>query len=166
MKVSLIVAVSENGVIGKDNDLAWHLPKDMNFFKETTKHHFVIMGRKNYESIPEKYRPLPNRTNVVVTRNNTFTADNCIVTNSIENAIQIARKAGDNEPFIIGGGQIYQQAIVLADRIELTKIFKSFDGDVFFPKIDPKLWHLDKEEHFEHPEFKYAYQTYIKKTIK
>ena len=138
MKVSLIVAVSENGVIGKDNDLAWHLPKDMNFFKETTENHFVIMGRRNYESIPEKYRPLPNRTNIVVTRNKMFTAENCIVTNSIENAIEMAKKAGDNEPFIIGGGQIYKLALEnnLVDFIYLTRVHATIDGDTFFEDLD------------------------------
>lgn len=159
MKVSLIVAVSENGVIGKDNDLAWHLPKDMNFFKETTKHHFVIMGRKNYESIPEKYRPLPNRTNVVVTRNNTFTADNCIVTNSIENAIQIARKAGDNEPFIIGGGQIYKLALEnnLVDFIYLTRVHAKIDGDTFFEDLDNKWQKVKSEKHYKDNKHSYDF---------
>ena len=167
MKVSLIVAVSENGVIGKDNDLAWHLPKDMNFFKETTKHHFVIMGRKNYESIPEKYRPLPNRTNVVVTRNNTFTADNCIVTNSIENAIQIARKAGDNEPFIIGGGQIYKLALEknLVDKIYLTRIHANLNGDTFFPKLDKSWKILSQKKYFKDENHKYNFSFIVLEKI-
>ena len=89
--VSLIVAVSENKVIGKDNDLAWVLPLDLKYFKDTTKDHFVIMGRKNFESIPEKYRPLPNRTNVIVTRNKDYKSNNCIVVNSIEKALELAK---------------------------------------------------------------------------
>ena len=92
MKVSLIVAVSENGVIGKDNDLIWHLPKDMRFFKETTMGHHVIMGRKNFESIPHKYRPLPDRTNVVITRQSDYKAEGCVVVNSVEAALEIAKK--------------------------------------------------------------------------
>ena len=111
MVVSLIVAVSENKVIGKDNDLVWHLPTDMKFFKDTTKGHFVIMGRRNYESIPHKYRPLPNRTNVIVTRQDNYKAEGCLVVNSVEEAIKLAQKSGDKEPFVIGGGQIYKHAI-------------------------------------------------------
>ena len=138
MKVSLIVAVSQNGVIGKDNDLIWHLPKDMKFFKDTTLGHHVIMGRKNFESIPHKYSPLPNRTNVVITRQSNYKAEGCIVVESIEKALQIAEENGDQEPFIIGGGQIYKIAIEnkLIDKVYLTKIYHSFDGDTFFPELD------------------------------
>ena len=141
MKVSLIVAVAENGVIGKDNDLIWHLPKDMRFFKETTLGHHVIMGRKNFESIPHKYRPLPDRTNIVITRQADYRAEGCIVVNSVEAALNIAKKNGDNEPFIIGGGQIYKLALEanLVDKIYLTKINHTFDGDTFFPEIE-KEW--------------------------
>ena len=138
MKVSLIVAVSENGVIGKDNDLIWHLPKDMRFFKETTMGHHVIMGRRNFESIPHKYSPLPNRTNVVITRQADYIAKGCVVVNSVEAALEIAKQNGDSEPFIIGGGQIYKLALEakMIDKIYLTKIHHSFDGDTFFPELD------------------------------
>jgi dihydrofolate reductase len=137
MIVSLIVAVSKNGVIGKDNDLIWHLPKDMRFFKETTMGHHVIMGRKNFESIPHKYRPLANRTNIVITRQSEYKAKGCIVVNSVEAALEIAKKNGDIEPFIIGGGQIYKIALEanLVDKIYLTKVRHSFDGDTIFPKL-------------------------------
>jgi dihydrofolate reductase len=137
MIVSLIVAVSENGVIGKDNDLIWHLPKDMRFFKETTMGHHVIMGRKNFESIPHKYSPLPNRTNVVITRQSDYTAKGCVVVNSVEAAIQIVRENRDKEPFIIGGGQIYKIALEkkLIAKIYLTKVHHSFNGDTFFPEL-------------------------------
>jgi len=137
MGVSLIVAVAENGVIGKDNDLIWHLPKDMHFFKKTTLGHHVIMGRKNFESIPHKYRPLPDRTNVVITRQSGYKAEGSIVVNSVESALQIAKQNGDKEPFIIGGGQIYKLALEanLIDKIYLTKINQTFDGDTFFPKL-------------------------------
>ena len=138
MIVSLIVAVSENGVIGKDNDLIWHLPNDMRFFKETTMGHHVIMGRKNFESIPHKYRPLPNRTNIVITRQSYYKAEGCIVINSVEAALEIAKQNGDTEPFIIGGGQIYKIALEnnLVDRIYLTKVHHSFEGDTFFPELN------------------------------
>ena len=137
MKVSLIVAAAENGVIGKDNDLIWHLPKDMKFFKETTQGHHVIMGRKNFESIPHKYRPLPNRTNVVITRQGDYIAEGCIVVNSVEAALIIAQENGDTEPFIIGGGQIYKLALEanLVDKIYLTKVHHAYDGDTFFPEL-------------------------------
>ncbi len=137
MKVSLIVAVSENGVIGKDNDLIWHLPKDMKFFKDTTMGHHVIMGRKNFESIPHKFRPLPNRTNIVITRQSDYKAEGSIVVNSVEAALEIAKENGDKEPFIIGGGQIYKLALEanLVDKIYLTKVHHTYDGDTFFPKL-------------------------------
>ena len=138
MKVSLIVAVAENGVIGRDNDLIWHLPKDMRFFKETTLGHHVIMGRKNFESIPHKYRPLTDRTNIVITRQSGYKAKGCIIVNSVEAALDIAKNNGDTEPFIIGGGQIYKLALEanLVDKIYLTKINHTFDGDTFFPELE------------------------------
>ena len=137
MKVSLIVAVSENGVIGKDNDLIWHLPIDMKFFKDTTLGHHVVMGRKNFESIPHKYRPLTDRTNIVITRQSGYKAKGCIIVNSVEAALDIAKNNGDTEPFIIGGGQIYKLALEanLVDKIYLTKINHSFNGDTFFPEL-------------------------------
>ena len=147
MEVSLIVAVAENGVIGKDNDLIWHLPKDMKFFKETTLGHHVIMGRKNFESIPEKYRPLPNRTNVVITRQADYKAEGCVVINSVEEALEIAKQNGDKEPFIIGGGQIYKIALEqnLVDKIYLTKVHHTFDGDTFFPKLNNEWKEINKK---------------------
>ena len=138
MKVSLIVAVSENGVIGKDNDLIWHLPIDMKFFKDTTLGHHVVMGRKNFESIPHKYRPLTDRTNIVITRQSGYKAEGCIVVDSVVAALDIAKNNGDTEPFIIGGGQIYKLALEanLVDKIYLTKINHTFDGDTFFPELE------------------------------
>ena len=127
MIVSLIVAVSENGVIGRDNDLIWHLPNDMKFFKETTKGHHVIMGRKNFESIPHKFRPLPDRVNIIVSRQPDYQAEGCIVVDSIEASLEIAKQNNDEEPFIIGGGQIYKLALEsdIVERIYLTKIHLS-----------------------------------------
>lgn len=159
MKVSLIVAVSENGVIGKDNDLIWHLPKDMKFFKETTKGHHVIMGRKNLESIPHKFRPLPNRVNVIITRKTDYKADGCIVVNSLEDALAVAKENGEKEPFIIGGGQIYKLALDknLVDRIYITKINHSFEGDTYFPKITEEWKEISKESYNADEKHKYSF---------
>ena len=149
MKVSLIVAVAENSVIGKDNDLIWHLPKDMRFFKETTMGHHVIMGRKNFESIPERFSPLPNRTNVVITRQRDYQAEGCLVVNSLETALEVAQNNGDKEPFIIGGGQIYKLALEenLVDKIYLTKVHHSFKGDTFFPELSEEWKEVNREDH-------------------
>ena len=159
MKVSLIVAVSENGVIGKDNDLIWHLPKDMKFFKDTTLGHHVIMGRKNFESIPHKFRPLPNRTNIVITRQSDYKAEDSIVVNSVEEALKVAKSNVENEAFIIGGGQIYKLALEanLIDRIYLTKIHHSFDGDTFFPELSSDWEEIKREDCFKDDNHKYDY---------
>ena len=141
MTVSIIAAVSINNVIGKENDLIWHFPRDMNFFKDKTLGHHVIMGRKNFESIPHKYSPLPNRSNVVITKQANYIAEGCIIVNSIEESLEVARKNGDKEPFIIGGGQIYKIALDrnLIDKIYLTKVHYSFAGDTFFYELS-KEW--------------------------
>ena len=159
MVVSLIVAVSENNVIGKNNDLIWNFPNDMKYFKDKTKGHFVIMGRKNFESIPHKYRPLPNRTNVVVTRQNTYQADGCIVVNSIEDAIKKAENAADTEPFIIGGGEIYQLALKkqLINRIYLTRIHHHYNGDTFFPTLGQEWKLLNSKKHLADEKHIYDY---------
>tara|TARA_B100001093_G_scaffold240619_1_gene230397 strand:- start:50 stop:565 length:516 start_codon:yes stop_codon:yes gene_type:complete len=147
--VSLIVAVSENHIIGKDNDLIWSLPIDMKHFKDTTQGHFVIMGRKNFESIPHKFRPLPNRTNIVVTRQENYIAPGAIVTTSIEKAIELAKNKNDSEPFVIGGGEIYRLALKkeLIDRIYLTRVHENFDGDTTFPKIGQEWILVDKKRY-------------------
>ena len=136
----MIAAVAENHVIGRDNDLVWRLPDDMKYFMETTQHHHVVMGRKNYESIPHKYRPLPNRVNIIVTQQGHYNAPDCIITDSIEKAIDIARSSQQEEVFIIGGGQVYAQAIDTADKLYITEIKASFEGDTFFPEIDKSVW--------------------------
>jgi len=140
MRISMIVAVAENLVIGKDYNLVWHLPDDMQFFKKTTANHHVIMGRKNYESIPPKWRPLPNRHNIIVTRNKNLTISGVDVVYSIDAAIQIARVAGESEVFIIGGGEIFAQSMDITNRIYYTDVKASFEGDTYFPSIDPNIW--------------------------
>ncbi|WP_245906972.1 dihydrofolate reductase [Reichenbachiella versicolor] len=141
MKIALIAAMSQNRVIGINNDLPWNLPDDMKYFMETTKGRTVIMGRKNYESIPEKFRPLPARTNVVVTRQDDYYAPGCKVVPSMEEAVEYAREIEENLLFIIGGGQIYQQGLSLADEIYLTEIDTQIEnGEVFFPEFQHEAW--------------------------
>ncbi len=142
MIVSLIVAVAENNVIGKDNDLIWHLPKDMAFFKSTTLNHYIVTGRKNYESIPSKYRPLKDRVNIVVTSQKDYQEKDILVTNSIESAIKIAKENNEQECFIIGGGQIYKSVLEhdLIDQMYITHVHETFDGDTFFPEFNRDDW--------------------------
>jgi|SRR5690554_1684559 len=140
MKISLIAAVAENNAIGKDNDLIWDLPDDMQFFKEKTLGTSVIMGRKNYESIPEKFRPLPKRENIVMTRSKTYKAPGCKVVNTLEDAI----KAADRDIFVIGGAEIYKLALDkdLIDKMYITEIHAEFDADAFFPEFDKSKWNV------------------------
>ena len=140
MKVSMIAAIAKNLVIGKDNDLAWHLPDDMKYFMNTTKDHYVIMGRKNFESIPAKYRPLPNRTNIIITRQKAYQQPNCIVFNSIEDALAYCKTKGEQEAFIIGGGQIYTAGLNLSDTLYITEVDAEVEGDTYFPEFDRSDW--------------------------
>ncbi len=162
--VIIIAAVAENNAIGKDNDLIWSLPDDMQFFKTTTLHQTVIMGRKNYESIPHAYRPLPKRKNIVITRNPNFQAPGCEVVGSLRKALDIAPQ-GDQ--YIIGGGEIYRLALKsdAADTMLLTEIKASFDADAYFPSFDPTNW--SKEILLEHPaDERHAYPFTIVKYLK
>ncbi len=140
MIISLIAAVSENQVIGKNNDLPWRLPDDMKYFMETTSGHHVIMGRKNYESLPGKFRPLPKRVNIVVTRQKDFEAKGCIIVHSIEQGIDAASQAGESELFIIGGAEIYKATLPMADRLYLTEIKATVAGDTWFPHFEKGDW--------------------------
>lgn len=149
MIISLIAAVSKNKVIGKDNDLPWNLPDDMKYFMQTTSRHHVIMGRKNYESIPEKFRPLPNRTNIVVTHQRDYDAPGCTVVHSIESALAVARKGNDDEIFIIGGAAIFSQSLSFTQRMYLTEIHAIVEGDILFPEYDPSDWTEISRKH--HP---------------
>jgi len=148
MTISIIAALSKNRVIGINNDLPWHLPDDMKYFMQTTMNHVVIMGRKNYESIPEKSRPLPNRTNLILTRNLNFRAEDCTIISSLADGISLAKKRGENEVFIIGGGQVYQEAIRLADLMYLTEINTEIkNGEVFFPEFDDEWEAFSRVHH-------------------
>lgn len=140
MIISHIAAMAENRVIGKDNDLPWRLPDDMKFFMQTTKGHHVIMGRKNYDSLHDKFKPLPHRTNIVVTRQKNFTAPGCIVVNSVDEAIDIAKKNNEQEAFVIGGAEIYKLTLPFTNRIYLTEIHASVKGDTFYPEFSKSEW--------------------------
>ncbi len=166
MIISLIAAVAKNGVIGKANGLPWHLPDDMKYFMQTTQGHHVIMGRKNYESLPEKFRPLPNRTNIVVTHQENFHAPGCEIAHNSNDAITLARENQERELFIIGGAEIYSLSLSIADKLYLTEIDAVIEGDTFFPKFDKKLWSQDSRQH--HPaddKHKFAFDFVVYKKV-
>lgn len=155
MIISMIVAASQNDVIGKDGQLPWHLPADMKYFKAVTSGHCIIMGRKTFESLG---KPLPNRTNIIISRQHDFSAAGCVVVNDIRSAIDYAKNTGDAECFIIGGGDIFIQSLIWTERIYMTRIAHTFEGDTFFPKPDLTEWKLIKDErHTPDAKNKYAY---------
>jgi dihydrofolate reductase len=151
MITSIIVAFAQNKAIGKDNQLLWHLPADLKYFRQLTTHHHIVMGRKTYESIG---RPLPNRTNVIITRDQQYEAAGCTVVHSLAKALEICRANNETEAFIIGGGEVYNQSLVLADKLYVTEVKAEVPGDVFFPAIDAALFketcreaHVKDEKH-------------------
>ena len=160
-QLTIIAAAGENDAIGKDNQLIWHLSDDLNRFKSLTNGHHIIMGRKTFETFS---KPLANRTHVVITRQENYKVpDGVIVVRSLSDALTLAQN--DDQPFIIGGGEIYKQAMDVADKIELTRIHQNFEGDTFFPKIDPSIWkevgntfHNADEKH----KHEFSFITYIR----
>jgi len=145
MIISLVVAMDEKRGIGIDGGLPWHLPAELKNFKSLTMGHHIIMGRKTYESIG---RPLPGRIMVVVTRNPAYQAEGCLIVHSLEEAIQKAQESDEDEAFIIGGGEIFNEAIDLADRIYLTLVHTATEADVFFPVLKPGHWvEIESQEH-------------------
>lgn len=138
--ITIIAAVAENNAIGKDNQLLWHLPNDFKRFKEITTGHYIIMGRKTFESFP---KPLPNRTHIVISRNKNYSPIGCIVVQNLEKALEICPK--NQQIFIIGGGEIYKQSIEFANKLDITKVHQSFEATIFFPEIDLQKWKLTKE---------------------
>jgi len=157
----MIAAAAENNALGKDNEMVWHLPDDFKRFKQLTTGHHIIMGRKTFESFP---KPLPNRTHIVITRQKDYSPENCIVVEGMKEAIE---KAPENEDvFIIGGGEIYNLGLPLADKIELTRVHSEFEADAFFPEINPDEWELASEEFHPKDEkhnFDFTFQTFIRK---
>ncbi len=159
--ITLIAAVAENNALGKDNQLLWHLSDDFKRFKNRTSGHYIIMGRKTFESFQ---KPLPNRTHLIITRQKNYAAENCIVVDSLQKAIAVSPKG--EELFIIGGGEIYKQSIGIADKLDITRVHHSFDADTFFPEIDLKEWELTSSEFHpkdEKHEFDFTFETYLRK---
>lgn len=168
MRTALIVAMDSERGIGKNNDLMWHLPKDMKFFKDTTQGQIVVMGRKNYDSIPEKYRPLPNRLNVVLTRNKDFNAADCLVFHSLEDCLSYFKEETERTVFIIGGGEIYQMALAsnVIDEMFITHVHHHYDAETFFTAFDESTWDnqviLEQEKDAQH-EAAFTVKKYTKK---
>ena len=159
--ITIIAAAGQRNELGKDNKIIWHLPVDFKRFKAITSGHYIIMGRKTFESFP---KPLPNRTHVIITRNKNYSApEGCIVVDSVEKAIAICPK--NETVFIIGGGEIYKQSINLSQCIELTRVQNTFDADTFFPVIEATKWKLvssvfhDKDEKHN---YSFVFETYSK----
>jgi dihydrofolate reductase len=146
MRVALIVAAADNDVIGRDNHLPWHLPDEFRHFKRTTLGHHVIMGRRTWES--QGCKPLPKRTNVVVTSQPGYVAEDARVAASLHEALELARAAGDEEAFVIGGTRLFAEALPLADRLYLTRVHAEPEGDTVFPSFDADDWRVvAREEH-------------------
>ena len=160
-ELTIIAAVSINNVIGNNNKLIWKLSNDLKRFRNLTTNHSVIMGRKTFESLPN---PLPDRDNIVITRDTNYSKPNIQVCSSIEDAINLTKT--DTQPFIIGGGEIYSQTINIVDKIELTRVHEEFDGDAYFPEIPLDIFELINEENYNSDlenEFDYSYLTYKKR---
>jgi dihydrofolate reductase len=147
MNINIIVAADENNCIGKDNSLPWHLKNDLQNFKKLTTNHCIIMGRNTFDSIG---KPLPNRVNIVLTKNEYFKQDNIVVRHTLEEAIEYCKRWKQEEVFIIGGDSIYRQGLILANKIYLTRVeTQVVDGDAFFPKLEHKEWAIQSAERFE-----------------
>ena len=160
--ITIIAAIGKNNELGKNNDLIWHLPADLKRFKKLTSGHHILMGRNTFESIG---KPLPNRTSVIITRNANYFKDGCLIANSIEQAIKFV---GEKDAFIIGGAQIYKQALDsnLVDNLDVTIVHQDFEADVFFPKIDNTKWKEVNREDFnadEKNKYNYSFVSYKRK---
>jgi len=161
--ISLIVAASTNNAIGKSNQLLWHLPNDLKFFKNTTWGMPVIMGRKTFEAVN---KPLPGRFNFVITRQADWKAEGTISATDLNDALQKAKETNCNEIFVIGGGEIYKQSMEIADKIYITRVHATLDGDTFFPVIDDSNWQLTANRDFkvdEKHKYGYSFQTWKRK---
>lgn len=166
--ISIIVAASSNLVIGKNNDLPWHLPSDLKRFKELTSGSVVYMGRKCWESIPIKFRPLPNRDNIVITRDKDYLAEGAIVTSDLEGLKRIFSLSsilfGPDEQFIIGGAEIYKQLLPIADKVYMTEVLGDIEGDTYLEGFNPEEWELTNiSEVLEENGFRFIFKEYIKK---
>lgn len=161
-QISIIVAAASNNAIGKDNDLLWHISRDLKRFKELTQGHYIVMGKKTYFSLPK--RPLPNRTSMIITDVADEEIDGCLMAYSIEDAI--SKMDADRENFIIGGGSIYTQFLEHANKIYLTRVNEEFEADTFFPEFSLKEWKLDEKIEVSDDtqnNFTYSFETYVRK---
>ncbi len=162
MIISALVAIDKNNVIGKDNQIPWYLPADLQYFKKLTLNHHILMGRNCFISIG---RPLPKRTNIVITRNPFFIATGTVIKHSIQEGIAFAKSNGETELFIIGGGEIYQQTMNLVSKLYVTEVDIETDGDILFPVFDKDKWKLISEEKHlkdDKNDYNYTFKTYIK----
>lgn len=160
--ISIIVAIASNYAIGKDNDLLWHISNDLKRFKEITKGHYIVMGKRTYYSLPT--RPLPNRTSLIITDVTKEVIDNCLMAYSIDDAV--SKMDSVNENFVIGGGSIYNQFMPIANKLYITRVHKDFEADTFFPEISLDEWELiSKEEVDNDPQndFNYTFEVYTRK---
>ncbi|MEN8776797.1 MAG: dihydrofolate reductase [Polaribacter sp.] len=160
--ITIIAAIAKNNALGKNNDLIWHLPADLKRFKKVTTGHHILMGRNTFESIG---RPLPNRTTIIITKNENYVQEGCLIANSVEQAIKMAHE--DDQIFIIGGAQVYEYAMKhdFADALDITLVHHEFDADVFFPEIDSSIWKRVEREDFiadEKNKFDYSFIRYKK----
>jgi dihydrofolate reductase len=163
--ISIIAAISDNHALGKDNKLLWHLPDDFKRFKEVTTGHHVIMGRKTFESLDKK--ALPKRTNIIITSQKSYDASCIVLADSLKTALRIAKT--DSNPYILGGGMVYKEAMQYADVLDLTIVHHTFEADTFFPEIDTNIWkevsrkfHPKDERH----QYDFSFVTYRRKGIK
>lgn len=161
LKITLIVAATENNVIGKGNKMPWHLPNDLKYFKKNTLEHSVVMGRKTFESLG---KPLPDRRNIILTRDMTAKSDDVDIANSFQEVLNYCRD--EREIFVIGGGEIFKQTLPFADKILLTRLHTTIDGDAYFPELPTHEWILESEDKHQKDKkhaFDYSFQVYVRK---
>jgi len=157
-KITLIVAAAENNAIGKDNQMPWHLPNDFKYFKKTTLGHSVVMGRKTFDSIG---KPLPERRNIILTRDQDYTSPDVDVANSVDDVLTYCRD--EREIFVIGGANVFKQFMPLAQKVYLTRVHTAIDGDAFFPELSENEWQLTRSEHHQKDEkhaFDYSFEVW------
>lgn len=160
-EITMIAAAGENNALGKDNDLVWHLPDDFKRFKKLTTGHYIIMGRKTFESFP---KPLPNRIHLVLTRQKDYHPEGAVIVHSLKEALEKAKD--DAQPFIIGGGEIFEMGLELTDKIELTRVHADFEADAFFPELDPEKWDLVASQYHgkdERHDYDFTFLTYARR---
>lgn len=161
--ITMVVAAAENNALGKDNQMIWHLPDDFKHFKQITTGHYIIMGRKTFESFP---KPLPNRTHVVITRQKDYAPEGCIVVHSLEEAFDVSPK--NEDVFVIGGGEIFDLAMPFTQKIELTRVHGTFEADAFFPEISSNEWKLTNSVYHDKDEkhaVDFTFETFVRKEL-